>query len=54
MINGDEHDLRFLDKKGVIVGLSPKGDKAKRAATTAQCGGFIEPVAKLIQLGVAA
>lgn len=29
VINGDEHDLRFLDKKGVIVGLSAKG-KAKR------------------------
>ena len=29
VINGDEHDLRFLDKKGVIVGLSAKG-KAKK------------------------
>lgn len=28
VINGDEHDLRFLDPKGVIVGLSAKG-KAK-------------------------
>lgn len=25
VINGDETDLRFLDRKGVIVGLSPKG-----------------------------
>lgn len=29
VINGDEHDLRFLDPKGVIVGLSAKG-KAKK------------------------
>jgi hypothetical protein len=29
VISGDEHDLRFLDKKGVIVGLTAKG-KAKR------------------------
>jgi len=30
IIDGDKHDLRFLDPKGVIVGLSPKGHKAKR------------------------
>jgi hypothetical protein len=30
IIDGDKHDLRFLDPKGVIVGLSPKGNKAKR------------------------
>lgn len=30
VINGDKHDLRFLDPKGVIVGLTPKGAKAKR------------------------
>lgn len=29
VINGDEHDLRFLDKKGVIVGLTAKG-RAKK------------------------
>lgn len=32
VIDGDEHDLRFLDPqgvKGVVVGLSPKGLKAK-------------------------
>ena len=28
VINGDENDLRFLDPKGVVVGLSAKG-KAK-------------------------
>ena len=25
VISGDEHDLRFLDKKGVVVGLTAKG-----------------------------
>lgn len=31
VIDGDKHDLRHLDRKGgVIVGLSPKGAKAKR------------------------
>jgi hypothetical protein len=30
VVNGDEHDLRHLDPKGgVIIGLSPKGRKAK-------------------------
>jgi hypothetical protein len=31
VIDGDEHDLRHLDPKGVVVGLSPKGNKAKRS-----------------------
>jgi hypothetical protein len=30
VINGDLHDLRHLDPKGVVVGLTPKGPKAKR------------------------
>ena len=30
VIDGDKHDLRFLDPQGVIVGLTPKGAKAKR------------------------
>ena len=30
VINGDLHDLRHLDPKGVIIGLSPKGSRAKR------------------------
>lgn len=30
VIDGDSHDLRFLDPRGVVVGLSPKGPKAKR------------------------
>jgi hypothetical protein len=32
VINGDESDLRFLDPKGVIVGLKAKG-KAKKDTT---------------------
>ena len=30
VVNGDESDLRHLDDRNVIVGLSPKGHKAKR------------------------
>ena len=30
VINGDQHDLRFLDPKGVIVGLTSKGQSAKK------------------------
>jgi hypothetical protein len=30
VIDGDKHDLRFLDPQGVVVGLTPKGNKAKR------------------------
>ena len=30
VINGDAHDLRHLDDHNVVVGLSPKGRKAKR------------------------
>lgn len=33
VIDGDKHDLRFLDPKGVIVGLTPKGRKAARDAS---------------------
>ena len=29
VVNGDEHDLRFTDRKGVIVGLKAKGDAKK-------------------------
>jgi hypothetical protein len=29
-IDGDEHELRHLDGKGVVVALTPKGNKAKR------------------------
>lgn len=32
VLDGDSHDLRFLDKKGVIVGLSAKG-RAKKDKT---------------------
>jgi hypothetical protein len=34
VINGDAHDLRHLDPKGVIVGLLPKGRKAKSDLTS--------------------
>ena len=30
VIDGDEHDLRHLDPKGVVVWLKPKGNRAKR------------------------
>lgn len=36
VIDGDKHDLRHLDPKGVVVGLSPKGRKAK-----ADTSGFV-------------
>ena len=29
VINGDESDLRFLDKRGVVVGLKAKGAAKK-------------------------
>lgn len=33
VINGDEHDLRCNDPRGVIVGLVPKGAKPKKDAS---------------------
>jgi len=33
VIDGDKHDLRHLDPRNVVVGLSPKGAKAKRDAS---------------------
>lgn len=33
VIDGDEHDLRHLDPFGVVVGLTPKGAKAKRSTS---------------------
>jgi len=39
VVDGDKNDLRFLDAKGVIVGLKAKGD-AKKAAPTAD--GFVQ------------
>lgn len=40
VIDGTQHDLRFLDRKGVIVGLVPKG-KAKTDST-----GFVVQLAR--------
>ena len=39
VINGDEHDLRFLDPVGVFVALKFKGSKAERAKAVA--AGFV-------------
>ena len=36
VVNGDENDLRFLDKSGVVVGLIEKG-RAKKDKT-----GFVQ------------
>jgi hypothetical protein len=33
VIDGDKHDLRHLDPRGVVVGLLPKGHKARRDAS---------------------
>jgi len=44
VINGDEHDLRFLDKSGVVVGLKAKGPKAKKDTT----GFVVRLVTKII------
>lgn len=40
VIDGDESDLRFLDKRGVIVGLRAKG-KARKSV-----GGFVQDASK--------
>jgi hypothetical protein len=33
VIDGDAHDLRHLDPRGCVIGLSPKGTRAKRDAS---------------------
>jgi hypothetical protein len=48
VIDGDESDLRFADRKGVVVGLRAKG-RAKKDES-----GFVQPHQKLIQIGKAA
>ncbi len=40
VIDGDIHDLRFLDPEGVVVGLRAKG-RAKK--TTPVTNGFVVP-----------
>jgi hypothetical protein len=40
VINGDKSDIRFLDKVGVIVGLSVKGDSKVKKSDNG-CNGFI-------------
>ena len=46
VINGDESDLRFLDKKGVIVGLKTKlpKSKVKRIKIIKESKGFFQGV----------
>jgi hypothetical protein len=48
VIDGDLHDLRFLDSRGVIVGLRPKGSLARKPSA------FLIQPETLIQLSVAA
>lgn len=43
VIDGDSHDLRHLDPPGHVIGLSPKGHKAKRDSS-----GFVVRNAKAI------
>ena len=43
-IDGDAHDLRHLDGRGVVVALSPKGNKAKKDQS-----GFVVRPADLAQ-----
>lgn len=38
VVDGDETDLRFLDKRGVVIGLYPKG-RARRDTS-----GFVRPI----------
>ena len=40
VVDGDAHDLRFLDPAGVIVGLRGKGRLANAEPTP---GGFLQP-----------
>ena len=42
VIDGDKTDLRFLDPKGVIVGLTAKGDAKKDTS------GFVIPIKEII------
>lgn len=49
VIDGDKHDLRHLDPRGVIVGLTPKGRKAKRDTS-----GFVVRLKALISRILAA
>lgn len=49
VIDGDKHDLRHLDAKGgYIVGLSPKGNKAKRD-TSGFCVAWKEESGQLLE-----
>jgi hypothetical protein len=43
VVSGDEHDFRFLDKAGVIVGLRLKSNR--RPTTEQVSGGFVQGAA---------
>lgn len=48
VIDGDTHDLRFLDPKGVVVGLRAKGRRAQRLDThgfVVQQNNFVSSIA---------
>jgi len=51
VIDGDKHDLRHLDPHGVVIGLSPKGNKAKREGVQL---GFVVPQYVPQQFAIAA
>lgn len=42
VIDGDKHDLRHLDPRGVVVGLTPKGKRAKTDTTGFVVRGYVE------------
>ena len=47
VIDGDKHDLRHLDPRGargVVIGLLPKGNKAKRDASGFVIRNYVETV----------
>lgn len=46
VIDGDEHDLRHIDPRGgFVVGLSPKGNKAKKDLSGFVVRGYAAPLA---------
>jgi hypothetical protein len=52
VINGDGHDIRTpeLEGRGVVIGLTPKGAKAKRTGADLSCGSRAEPVYTKMQI----
>ena len=52
VVDGDQHDLRHLDPHGVVIGLSPKGNKAKREGVA--LGFVVPPIAAPVEFNLAA